>query len=95
MTIEQFNILNNHIGYGNPEAEIVFMGLEEGCKENNLEDNYHYRFNNQNSLNELSEYHLNSPLDDMNQWFIEPRLQSTWGQYCKIMLLREGAALSH
>ena len=42
MTIEQFNILNNHIGYGNPEAEIVFMGLEEGCQENNLEDNFSF-----------------------------------------------------
>jgi len=92
MTEQQFRILNNHIGYGNPQAEVVFIGLEEGCKHITLLDNYNYRFANNNELLDLSEFHIHSPVPDMNHWFgAATSSQSTWGQYCKLLLMRDGA----
>lgn len=94
MTKTEFNILNNHIGYGNPNAEIVFMGLEEGSKAHNIRVNYTYRYTNTTPLPSLSAFHLASPIPDMSDWFTLPKTQSTWGWYSKFMIHYLGLAIS-
>ena len=94
MTEAQFNILNNHIGYGNSNAEIVFIGLEEGCKKHTKGLNYTYRYTNTNQLPTLSGFHLASPVADMSDWFALPKLQKTWGWYSKLMIHYLNIAIS-
>lgn len=81
MTVEQFNILNNHIGYGNPNAEIVFMGLEEGCDLNTIPANYNYRFHyppHTSGLHDLGDFHIHSGLFELHRWWTTNNNQSTW-----------------
>lgn len=98
MTITQFNILNSHIGYGNPDAKIVFLGLEEGANKKTISDNYSYRLISAPSgVGCLKAFHLGAPtppLGDMSNWFSVPKLQPTWGHLSKLMLLRSGKSLS-
>ena len=86
MTREQFSILNNHLGYGNPNAEIIFIGLEEGCNINSISHNYKYRYTNSNCLPALNNFHIDSPIADMKNWFILKKKQSTWSWYSKLMI---------
>jgi len=82
MTIAEFDILNNHIGYGNPNAEIVFMGLEEACDHNTIPANYNYRFNYAGTeidgLYDLRDFHADSGLFELNKWWTTNQNQSTW-----------------
>jgi hypothetical protein len=88
MTENEFNTLNNHIGYGSDRPEIIIMGLEEGCDENSIRENYSYRFENINTnLIDLKAYHQQHPETTMNQWFAgNGKLQRTWANYCKLLI---------
>jgi hypothetical protein len=93
MTTIEFNKLNNHIGYGNPNAEIVFMGLEEGCAAGTIAANYNYRFKNLTGscLEDLKAFHLKSTLGDMSKWFVgKGKMQRTWANYIKLLLNYSG-----
>jgi len=92
---EIFKKLNSHLGYGNINSNIVFMGLEESAPSNyiKLADNHGYRCSylnddfglrkgypiNPNGIEDLKLFHVSSPLLDMNQWFSLKKRQSTWG----------------
>jgi hypothetical protein len=88
----EFNILNNHIGYGNPNAEIVFVGLEEGCNEKTITPNYKYRISSgPKGLVDLKSFHLKSGIKDLEKWF-QPSfpIQSTWNLYSQFLLCYGG-----
>ena len=89
MNKKEFNTLNQHLGYGSKEPEIIILGLEEGLDINTIQTNYQYRFNmtNQNGLIDLNSFHSTAPLVNLNQWFIpKTKMQSTWRWYCKLFL---------
>jgi hypothetical protein len=100
MTPIEYNILNNHIGYGSYDCEIAFMGIEEGANAATLHGNYGYRFGAFGvplgpGLRSLRTFHEHAPLADMNMWFLGGGvLQPTWRNYCKFMIAYGGLAIS-
>lgn len=99
MTRDQFNILDNHLGYGSANPRYIIMGLEEGVagasvKKTNEENeritqaNYEHRFDTIDTrLLDLVDYHLEHPDQNEQAWFGDnARPQKTWQWYCKLFL---------
>ena len=90
MTEERFQALNNHIGYGNSEASIVFLSLEEACSSDIIEihNNHDYRqaYANGDNLYDLHDFHNAAPLYELNRWWIEEKTQPLWNSISYLVL---------
>lgn len=100
MTIDQFNILNSHLGYGDKSANLIFLGLEEAAEKDPtlLLANYIYRWNYiTNEIMDLKTFHTNpaAPIS-MRSWFSPPYpIQRTWAKIAKLILMSQGQSLHH
>lgn len=109
MTEEQFEILDNHLGYGSTNPRFIIMGLEEGIagagdhndneeNEGITQANYEHRYTNINGrLLDLVNYHLGHPDPNERAWFGDnAKPQKTWQWYCKLFLgLEFGTWVGH
>lgn len=102
MTLQQFDLLDNHLGYGSTNPRFIIMGLEEGIakasnsfsddiNENITESNYQHRWetliNHHQPLLDLADYHLAHPDEAEQAWFGDnAKIQKTWQWYCKLFL---------
>jgi hypothetical protein len=99
MTIDQFNILNSHLGYGDKSAKLIFLGLEEAAEDDPtlLLANYVYRWNYiTNEIMDLKAFHTNpaAPIS-MQRWFLPPYpMQRTWAKIAKLILMSQGQSLN-
>lgn len=94
-TTHNFNTLNEFIGFGNPEAPIVFMGLEEGADELTIGANYRYRFTRKVNCADVRAFHQHSGITSLSKWFVHGgKRQRTWGNCCKFLIELEGVKVS-
>jgi hypothetical protein len=77
----------NFIGFGNPDAKVVFIGMEEGLKRD---------VDLQSELSARSEYNQYADLfeargggSDRRHFAGQLILQRTWGPMCRVMLARD------
>lgn len=85
----------NNYGYGSWDAPVWFVGLEEGGGEDPNQvarkvDAWHRL--GARELSDLYAFHVDAGI---TQWFGErARIQTTWGKYSRLALLRERASVT-